>query len=157
MLVWFAATAVATVWAVFKDPRFDYRPLILGALLPDAVDVWFGGAAALHSLVVAVAVMVVVMLATIGRRAVRRTLLAVPIGILLHLVFDGAFSDPDVFWWPLTGPFAEGELPVADRGWWNVALEALGIVLVVQGIRRFGLRDARRRRIFLTEGLLSVS
>ena len=155
MLVWFAATAVATVWAVFKDPRFDYRPLIAGALLPDAVDVWFGGAAALHSLVVAVAAMVVVMLATVGRRPVRRTLLAVPIGMLLHLVFDGAFSDPDVFWWPLTGTFAESELPAVGRGWWNLALEAAGVVLVGLGVRRFGLGDGRRRRIFLTKGLLS--
>jgi hypothetical protein len=156
VLVWFAATAVATVWAVFRDPRFDYRPLIVGALLPDAADVWFGGAAALHSLLVAVGALVLVMLATIGRRPLRRTLLAVPIGMLLHLVFDGAFTDPDVFWWPLTGSFAETELPAVDRGWWNLALEAVGIGLVVLGIDRFGLRDTRRRRLFLTKGLLTA-
>ena len=38
MLLWFLGTGIATVWFVFRDPRFDYRVLALGLLLPDAVD-----------------------------------------------------------------------------------------------------------------------
>lgn len=155
MLFWFVATAIATIWIVFRDPRFDYRPLIVGALLPDVVDIWFGRAAALHSAVVAMTGVVVVMLATIGRRAQRRMMLAVPIGVLLHLVFDGAFTDPEVFWWPLGGTFADTDLPVVSRGWWNLVLEAAGAAILLVGGRRFGLQDRRRRRRFWASGQLS--
>jgi hypothetical protein len=156
VLIWFVATSVATVWFVFRDPRFDYRPLIVGALLPDAIDVWFGGARALHSVVVAMAALVVVMLATIGRRRARRILLGVPIGILLHLVFDGAFSDPDVFWWPVSGSFGDASLPVVERGWWSFALEGAGVALVALGWRRLGLADPERRKIFFRTGCLEL-
>ena len=155
MILWFVATSVATIFLVFRDPRFDYRPLVVGSLLPDVVDVWFGGARAMHSVVVAVGVMVLVMLATIGRRPRRRMLLGIPIGMLLHLVFDGAFSDVDVFWWPLAGSSGDAPLPVAERGWWNMALEAIGLLMVGFGWRRFGLSDSERRRTAVSAGWLS--
>ena len=104
MLLWFAATSFLTAWLVFRDPAFDYRLVIAGALLPDLVDVWFGGAGPLHSVVGSVALLVVVMVATIGHRSWRRHLIALPIGTFLHLVFDGAFSISEAFWWPLAGP-----------------------------------------------------
>ena len=34
VFVWYIATAVATVWFVFRDPGFDYRLLIVGSVLP---------------------------------------------------------------------------------------------------------------------------
>jgi len=34
VIAWFAVTAVAAVWFVFRDPRFDYRLLIVGAVVP---------------------------------------------------------------------------------------------------------------------------
>ena len=154
MILWFVATSIATVLFVFRDPTFDYRPLVIGSLLPDAVDVWFGGARAMHSVVVAVGAMAAVMLATIGRRASRRMLLGVPIGMLLHLVFDGAFSDVDVFWWPLTGSFGDAELPVVSRGWWNVAFEIVGAAMIAAGWRRFGFRSRPVRRAFVASGQL---
>ena len=40
--LWFVSTAVLTVWFVFRDPRFDYRLLIVGSVLPD-LDGLFGG------------------------------------------------------------------------------------------------------------------
>ena len=157
MLLWFVGTSVATVWMVFRDPRFDYRPLIVGALLPDAIDVWSGGAWAMHSVIVAMGAVILVMLATIGRKPIRRLLLAVPIGMLLHLVFDGAFADADVFWWPLGGAATGARLPVAARGWWNVLLEAAGAAIVVGGVRRFRLHDPRPRRRFCATGRLDVA
>jgi hypothetical protein len=154
MLLWFVATAVLTVHFVFTDPRFDHRFLILGVLLPDVVDGTTGGAWVLHSLTGAVGLLVVVMLATIGRRPLRKRLIAIPIGVLLHLVFDFAFTSTDVFWWPFTGGFDGAPLPVVERGWWNVLLEAIGAALLVWSYRRFGLADPERRRQFLRTGQL---
>jgi hypothetical protein len=155
MLFWFVGTAVVSVWFVFHDPRFDYRLLVVGALLPDVVDALTGAAWVFHSLAGSVGVLVVVMLATIGRRALRKRLLAVPIGMFLHLIFDGAFTNTEVFWWPFSGAgFDDAALPVADRGWWNLALEAVGIGLCLWAVGRFGLRDPARRRRFVRTGVL---
>ena len=133
MLLWFVGGAAGIVWIVFKDPRFDYRLLAVGALVPDAVDVFLGGARVMHAVVAPVAALFLVMAGTFGRRPVRRRLLAVPIGMFLHLVLDGVFRDTRVFWWPFTGgSLPHGRLPSATRGWWNVPLELLGLVIVVR-------------------------
>ncbi|MEY4360750.1 MAG: hypothetical protein RL391_56 [Actinomycetota bacterium] len=156
MILWFVGTSVLSVWYVFHDGRFDNRFLILGVLLPDAVDAVWGGARGLHSLVGSVVVLTSVMLATIGRRAVRRRLLALPIGVFLHLVFDGAFTDTGVFWWPFTGmSFDAARLPISERGGLNAVFEAIGLVLCVHAWRIFGLKDPARRRAFLRSGSLS--
>lgn len=113
MLLWFVGTAWVAVWFVFRDERFDYRLLAVGALLPDAVDIVTGGAWVMHSVTAAVAALALVMIATRGRRAARRHALAVPIGMFMHLVFDGAFAATTVFWWPFGGLSFGGEpLPV---------------------------------------------
>ena len=57
----------------------------------------------LHTLVFSLVLLVVVMLSTVGRRPARKLLLGLPIGTMLHLVFDGAWADTDLFWWPLGG------------------------------------------------------
>lgn len=155
MFLWFVGTSVLTIWFVFRDPGFDYRFLILGALLPDAIDGVWGGARGLHSVSMGVAILAVVMLATIGRRARRTMLLGIPIGLLLHLVYDGAFADTKVFWWPFTGiSFDDARLPVAERGWFNLVLEGVGAALCVFVWRRFRLADPERRRVFVVSGRL---
>jgi len=155
MLLWMVGGAVLAVWAVFRDPTFDYRLLIVGVLLPDVVDVWFGGARVMHSITASVVLLAIVMLATVGRRAARKRWLALPIGTFLHLVLDGAFANTTVFWWPFTGGgFDDARLPVAERGLLNVVLELLGLAIIVYLWRRFGLADPRRRRRFLREGRL---
>ena len=111
MFFWYIATAVFAVGWVFRDARFDYRLLIVGSVLP-LIDGLFGGARALYSVVTAIAVLVVVMLATIGRRPLRKVLLGLPIGMILHLVFSAAWDDTDVFWWPLTGWSIDGDPPL---------------------------------------------
>jgi len=78
-----------------------------------------------------VAVLVAVMAVTAGRRPIRRRLLAVPIGMFLHLVLDGVFRDTRVFWWPFTGlALPSSRLPSITRGWWNVPLELVGVLIV---------------------------
>ncbi len=154
MFFWFIGTAVVTVGLVFRDPGFDYRLLIVGSVLPLA-DALFGGARALHSITVSIALLVVIMLATIGRRRVRKLLLGLPIGMFLHLVFDAAWNDTETFWWPFTGTdFTSDVLPVAERGWWSVVLEVVGLAVCGWLWRRNGLGDAQRRRTFLQDGRL---
>lgn len=155
---WFVGTAVLGVWSVFRDPRFDHRFLIVGVLAPDVIDGIWGGARALHSVVTIVVMLAVIMIATAGRRPIRRRLLALPIGAFVHLIVDFAFADTDAFWWPVTGLSFDGaRLPVVERGWWNAPLEIVGLVLCAMAWKRFGLSDGSRRRDFLTRGVLSES
>ena len=107
MLFWFVGTSVATVWIVFRDPTFKFRLVILGALLPDVID-GVSGARVAHSVV------------------------SVVIGLFLHLVFDFAFANTAMFWWPLGGVgFVDDALPVVARGWLNAPLEIVGVALAV--------------------------
>lgn len=155
MLLWFWATGIASVWFVFRDARFDYRVLALGVLLPDLVDGVTGGVWVLHSLVGSVLLLVGVMALTVGRRSARKRWLALPIGTFVHLIFDGAFANTEAFWWPFSGwGFTGDPLPVVQRGWWNLPLELLGLVVLAVGWRRVGLDDPARRRWFVRSGQL---
>ena len=157
MVFWFVGTAIVTVRFVFRDPTFDYRLLIGGSLLPRA-DVVTGGAGVLHTLLFSLVLMVVVMLSTVGRRPVRRALLGLPIGTMLHLVFDATWTNTDLFWWPLGGwSFNDDRLPEVARGlWWDLGLELIGLALLVWVWRRSHLEDPARRRRFLRDGRLFV-
>ncbi|MDA0192318.1 MAG: hypothetical protein O3A24_02720 [Actinobacteria bacterium] len=131
MFLWFIGTSVATIWFVFHDKKFAYRLVVAGALAPDAIEVFLGHAGPLHSVVTMVAIMAAVMLITYGRKKSRSKMLAVVIGMFLHLVFDGAFANTEMFWWPLWGfEFGDYALPVFDRGLWNIPLELIGAALL---------------------------
>lgn len=157
MFLWFIAASVLAVQFVFQDPRFDYRLLIIGVLAPDVVDVFFGGARVLHTLSFSVALLTMIMLATRNRRGVRKRVLPLAIGTFLHLIFDGAFANTNVFWWPFAGwSFGDAALPVADRGAVNLVLEVLGLAGVIFIVKRHGLADASKRREFLRTGVLQV-
>lgn len=154
MLIWYVATAVAGVWAVFDSPALDYRFVIVGAVLPVG-EVVLGQPGPLHSLVVAVAVLALVMVATQGRRLLRRRLLGIPIGLFAHLVFSGSWADTDAFWWPLTGlAFSAAEPPELARGGLSVLFEVAGIALGLWWIRRVGLDEPTARRSFRSTGRL---
>ena len=157
MFFWFVGTAVVTVWFVFRDPQFDYRLLIIGAVLPGIVDAVLGGARVLHSITFSVVLLVALMLFTPRGTAIRRTLLALPIGTLLHLVFTGAWMNPQVFWWPFLGwSFEDAPHPIAERGWWNVLLELVGVALCAWVFVRAELADPERRRAFWRAGTLTL-
>ncbi len=154
MLVWYVATAAAGVWAVFDSPALDYRFVMLGAALPVG-EVVLGRPGPLHSLVVAVLVLALVMLATQGRRVVRRRLLGIPIGLMAHLVFSGTWADTDAFWWPLTGlGLSDAEPPELARGALTVLLELAGVALLVWWVRRVGLDGRAARDEFRRTGRL---
>ena len=96
------------------------------------------------------------MLATIGRRPIRKCLLAIPIGMFLHLIYDGAFNNTKVFWWPFSGlSFAGDRLPVVDRGMLNVAFEIAGLLMCLFAWKKFKLSEATRRKNFMKSGTLS--
>lgn len=157
MFFWFIGTAVVTVWFVFRDPAFDYRLLVVGAVLPAIVDAFFGGARVLHSITFSVALLAVLMLATPGRKPIRKMLLGLPVGTLLHLVFTGVWTNTTVFWWPFAGlSFDDASHPVAARGWWNVPLELVGLALCWWIVQRAGLRDPQRRAEFWQSGELAL-
>lgn len=125
MLLWFAAFAVLGAWQVLRDARFDYRLIALGAVAPAVLDAPVGHRALAHTLLFAVGALVVVMLATINRRPLRKHLLAVPIGFFAHLVLDGVFADKELFWWPAFGDW--GDSPIVPSLPWLLARELLGI------------------------------
>lgn len=158
MFLWFLGTALVTVWYVFGDPRFDYRLVLVGAVLPDAIDVPGGQARWAHSLTVAVAVLAVVMLATAGRKPIRRLLLGLPIGMLLHLVYDGAFASTEVFWWPFSGSWGDVQVPSLQRSLWlDLLMELAGAAMLWWAWGRFDLADPERRRQFWRHGTLTDS
>jgi hypothetical protein len=157
MVLWSIGTAVLSIWFVFGDPRFDYRFLILGAVTPLAVDVWSGGAWVMHSVAMSVGLMAVVMLGTVGRRNLRKSLLGLPLGTFLYLVFSGAWADQNVFWWPFSGWNPQwGALPMIGRGWWNLPLEIAGAAMLLWIARITHLADPSRRREFLQTGQLRL-
>jgi hypothetical protein len=154
MVLWFVATAVAVVWKVFGDRNFDYRLLVVGSLLPDMIDIAGGQVRWAHSLVVSVGTLSAVMVASAGRKPWRKLLLPLPIGMLLHLVFDGVVANSELFWWPFLGSWGNAEVPAFERGWWGVVLEAIGAALAAWMWRRFGLSHGDRRARFVHTGRL---
>lgn len=124
MLLWYTAISILIVATVFRSAGLDYRLVALGALLPLLIDLAVGHRALGHTLVFAVGLFVVVMVATAGRsRLLRRRLLCLPIGVFVALVLSGAFTQDQVFLWPFLGAsFGDyGLLPV----WWVVLIEEL--------------------------------
>ena len=154
MFLWFIGTAVISVWYVFRDPRFDYRLLAVGAVLPDVIELPGGHARWAHSLTVAVGVLIAIMVLTMGRKPLRRLMLALPIGMLMHLVWDGAFASTTVFWWPFTGSWGNVRVPTLQRGWLNAAFEAAGGLILAWMWRRCELSDRQRRSALIHSGLL---
>lgn len=154
MLIWYVATAAAGVWAVFESPALDYRFVMLGAALPVG-EVLLDQPGPLHSLVTAVAVLALVMLATTGRRLVRRRLLGIPIGLFAYLVFSGSWAHTDAFWWPLMGvDLSDARPPELARGWFSVVLELVGVALAWWWLHRVGLDDPGARAEFRRSGRL---
>lgn len=157
MLLWFAGCSLVGVWQVFRDPAIDYRLVVAGALLPDAVDVFWGGPRYVHTLAFGVAILTAVMLGTRGRRGLRRRLLALPIGLFLHLVLDAMWARTQVFWWPAFGLALPGHgLPSLSRPPAVLVIQELvGAAALAWWWGRFRLSEIERRRRFFSTGRLS--
>jgi len=155
MFLWFLGTAAIAVWFVFRDDRFDYRVLAFGAVLPDIVDGVTGGDWVMHSVVSSVVLLAGVM--AIARRGSvrRRRWLALPIGTFFHLVFDGAFNNTRLFWWPFGGlSFHNTNIPSFDRLGLDVVLEIAGALMLVWMWRTNNLSNESTRAEFVRTGHL---
>jgi len=141
MLLWFIGSALAMVWFVFRDAHFSFVWVALGAVLPDVIGVVPGAVAPTHSVVSVVGYLTVAMLLTIGRRSHRKKALALAFGLFMHLVADFVFTDTSLFWWPLGGTNVDAtRIPILDRPLAaNLALEVLGVVLLVWFLRRLAV------------------
>ena len=134
-------------WMVFRDPALAYAVVAVGALLPDIVDLVAGGVGPGHSIVVGGGLLAIVMIATRGRRRLRRRLLGLPLGFLFHLVLDGVWlAGPEWLWWPLAGTAVRGSLPSLDRPLLLlIALELAGLALGAFAWRAIGSARAARQ------------
>ena len=152
MVLWFVGPSILIVWLVFRSPSADYRLVAAGSLVP-LLELPIGEPRLLHALAGAAAVLALVMLAGRGRRVVQRRWLGVPIGMMLHLVLDGAWADAEAFWWPFLGiEWSTAELPEIGRGAFNVVLELIGAAVCWWLYRRFCLDEPARRADFIRTG-----
>ncbi len=155
MLLWFAVLAPVLVAEIFRSPLVDYRLVALGALLPLADLVW-GHPSVLHTLAAPVVSLTITMLATVGRRLLRRRLLGISIGMFFHLILGGAWSDSVIFWWPIGGgSLADQPLPETTGLGVRLLLEAVAVGVAIWAYSRYGLSDPRVRRRLISEGHLT--
>jgi hypothetical protein len=154
MLLWYVGLSVVIVLLVFQSSGVDYRLVAVGSLLPLAIDLparrlWFG-----HTLIASVALLVLVMLLTIGRpRLLRRRLLCLPIGAFCGLALSAAWTNTDVFWWPFTGSTLP-DAPLLPAAGIVVLEELAGLAAIAWIVYRCGLRDPTRRDELVRTGRL---
>lgn len=171
MLFWHLG---GTLWLfrwIFRDPKVDVRFLLVGAILPDLIDLSFGtviladrystGELWLHSLVAPTVYMIVVLLVT-RRGRQRRAWMALGVGWLFHLLLDGMWASQEVFLWPFFGwEIAPGEAPFWPLAWeramsdpWRWVTEVVGLGYLVWLWIALGMSDASRRRSVRETGRL---
>jgi len=168
MLFWHAGATVAFTRYAFRDPDMDLRFLVVGAILPDLIDTPIGFLfwssvenvrLAAHSLLFAATAMVVVLLLT-RRGRPRKRWMPLAVGILLHLVLDAMWREPETLWWPFQGwEFtATGYATVAeylgalftDPVTWLA--EVAGLAYLLYLANRSNLNEPEPRRVLLKTG-----
>jgi hypothetical protein len=161
MLFWHLGASLWLFRWVFRDPKVDIRFLLLGAILPDLIDLPVGtvlfaqrlaiGELWFHSLILPTVYLTAVLLLTRrGRR--RRAYMALGVGWLFHILLDGIWLDQRVFLWPLFGVIPGGEPPFWSLAWeralsdpWRWVEEAAGIAYLAWLWIRLGLGKPERR------------
>lgn len=171
MLFWHLGAALFLFRWIFRDPKVDVRFLLLGAILPDLIDLSIGtvlradrfstGELWFHTLLVPSIYMTLVLLLTRrGRR--RRAFMALGVGWLFHLLLDGMWTDREIFLWPFFGwEMAAGESPFWPLAWeralsdpWRWILEVVGIVYLTWLWLAVGLGRKERRLLLVSTGRL---
>lgn len=171
MIFWDLGGALFAGRWVFRDPNMDLRVLAFGAVLPNLIDKPVGlvvfnsrfesGRLIAHSLLFAVLVLTAVMAVTRRGTAARKRWMALPIGLLLHLVLDLPLEN-EVLWWPFLGvDFPAGD-PATISGIAGylrdhplvMIQEAVGLAYLVVLGRRVGWGDRAVRADFLRTGKL---
>jgi hypothetical protein len=157
MFFWYVCLSVGGVAIVFQSRGIDYRLVAVGSMLPLVVDLPFGYRAYGYSLLFAVVLLTLAMVATIGRpRLLRRRLLCLPIGVLAGLILSFAFSNSELFWWPFLGTsFAHD--PLLPAVGWVVVMEIVGLVVGWALVGMYDLYLPEPRRELLRTGRLRTA
>jgi membrane-bound metal-dependent hydrolase YbcI (DUF457 family) len=161
MIFWHLGITLFIARYVFRDPDMDLRLVAAGSLLPDVIDkplgsILFNGTFETHrlfshALIFPVILLLGVVLATRRSGALRKALIAVVLGMFVHLLLDAAWVHTEAFLWPFFGwefpPIPDSAFGpllrnmVTDPLVW--AGEAAGIAyLVFLAVRRLGSREA---------------
>lgn len=172
MLFWHAGASIAIARYTFRDDRMDLRMLVLGALLPDLIDTPIGLAffdslrsvrLITHGLILAAVVMVAVVIST-RRGRPRKRWMPLAIGLLLHVLLDAMWLNPETLWWPLLGwdfstPGATSASAYAQAvltDWRVWMTEVAGFLYLAYLWSAAGMADGSTRRTFLRTGRVDV-
>lgn len=155
MIFWYIGLTLWVIWYVFHDPSIDLRMAIIGVLIPNLIS-WKYLYTPLHSVVVIAALMGIVMLATMRRRALRRRLIFVVIGMFLSIAFSAAWSNSSVFWWPIVHDGYVSTLHPEQTEAGLVFQTLLGFALTVGFFLKFHLLEAGNWQYFLRSGRLPI-
>ena len=151
MFFWFLGLSFVLVLTVFDSPMLDYRLVMLGSVLPWLDQLW-APPWVMHSVLFPVAAMTVVMVLGWGRRLVQRRWLGLAIGLFLHVVLAGTFTNGELFWWPARGFDVDGIAPPTPGMALAVILELVGLAALLWLHHHLGLGDEARRRQFVRTG-----
>lgn len=169
MLFWHLGASLWLFRWIFKDPKVDVRFLLIGAILPDLIDMPIGtmifsdryatGELWFHSLLVPTVYMIIVLAVTRrGRR--RRAWMALGVGWLFHLVLDGMWTEQIVFGWPVFGwDIPPGQTPFWQLAWeravsdpWRWLKEGVGLGYLIWLWLATGMNDRVRRSLMWRSG-----
>lgn len=172
MLFWHLGGTTALIRYAFRDERMDLRFLMLGAVLADLIDTPVGllfwdslrnvrliG----HSLLFAAVVMLIVLLST-RRGRPRKRWMPLAVGVLVHLVLDAMWRQPETLWWPFLGwEFTERTYATAGAyvrailgDWRTWMFEATGLAYLAYLFARARLFDSDARKEFIETGRIDV-
>lgn len=156
MLLWYVGLSVFGVATVFRSVGVDYRLIAVGSMLPLLLDVPFGYKAYGYTLLFPVAMLTVVMVATIGRpRLLRRRWLCLPIGVFAGIILSGAFTNQDLFWWPFLGTSFPHD-PLLPAWWVVLILEVIGLFFCWVVVGQYDLYLPGPRQEFFRTGRLTA-
>lgn len=157
MVFWFAGVSFVAVALVFASPAIDYRLVMAGSVLPTLELIW-GPPWLLHTLLAPVITMTLTMVVLRGRRLAQRRWLGGSIGLFMHLVLDGTWRHPSVFWWPAFGlSVGPSDVPQLFAMPWLLLAELVGVGALGWAVQRFGLTKPDRRERFVRTGQLDRS
>lgn len=155
MFFWFLGLSLLAVRLVFDSPALDYRFVLVGSVLP-LIELVSGRALVLHTLAGSVLILVGVMVVLRGRRLAQRRWVGLAIGTFLHLVFDGAWADTSLFWWPAFGFGFADTAPEFGRWPLVLGMELVGLAALVGGLRLGGVTDRAGLVAFARTGRLAT-
>ncbi|MFN8016409.1 MAG: hypothetical protein U0R17_07395 [Acidimicrobiia bacterium] len=127
----------------------------LGSLLPFFIDLYIGKSWLGHSFLFSVALLLLIMLFTIGRtRMLRRKLLCISIGVFLALILEGSFLHEQTWWWPLNIKSQKGIDLIPSFGIW-IFRDVIGLIsiYILFSIGELYKRD--KLKTFLKQGRIT--